>query len=38
MKHNARQFESRGRDRLWLAQFSGDPSKEFAKIVVGVME
>jgi hypothetical protein len=38
MEHNARQFVSRGRNRLWLAQFSGDPSKEFAKIVVRVME
>jgi hypothetical protein len=38
MEHNARQFVSRGRNRLWLAQFSGDLSKEFAKIVVRVME
>jgi hypothetical protein len=38
MEHNARQFVSRGRNRLWLAQLSGDPSKEFAKVVVGMME
>jgi hypothetical protein len=38
MKYDAREFVSGGRDRLWLAQFSRDASKEFAKIVIGMMQ
>jgi hypothetical protein len=38
MKDNARQFVSGGRYRLRLAQSPGDASKEFAEVVIGVME